>query len=186
LLAWVRGPKKIIGGREFRGFHVWDSVTDFDDLKGLSAAYKTSLTQLAKCDPYAFMFLEEKYRGSLKNDTLTESVCDENCATSLESWFDNVGSTCAGYNVSGAATTKYGGRIWSGWNETCLKDTDQADFSLHIKKFNVDRAMSLIQMWRLKLGTFGFRKIIESDRVTRYAFVNNYLRRSTSELIVKG
>jgi hypothetical protein len=136
LLAWVRGPKKIIGGRDFRGFHIWSSVTESDDLKGLPAACKTSLTQLVKCDPYALMFLEENYRGSLDNDTLTESVCDQSCATSLESWFDNVDSTCAGYNVTGSAATKYGGRIWSGWNETCLKDTTSGKYC-NGKRFSV-------------------------------------------------
>lgn len=74
------------------------------------------------------MFLDETYRGSLENATLTDSVCDESCAASLKSWFDNVDSTCAGYNVSGSAATKYGGQVWSGWNETCLRNPTSGEY----------------------------------------------------------
>ncbi|OKP10023.1 hypothetical protein PENSUB_4576 [Penicillium subrubescens] len=122
LLAWIRGPKEIIGSRDHAGFHVWDSDTDSEALAGLPSACKTSLTQLVRCDIWASTFLGESYRGSLHNDTLTDSVCDESCGESLKSWFDSVATDCAGYNVSSSAPTKYGGQIWSGWNETCLKD----------------------------------------------------------------
>ncbi|RHZ63004.1 hypothetical protein CDV55_105196 [Aspergillus turcosus] len=122
LLAWVRGPKAVIGSRQFPGYYVWDSVADADSLTGLPSACKTSLTQLVECDPYTQLFLRDVYRGTLDNETLTESVCDEGCGASLKSWFDNVATDCAGYNVSDSAATKYGGQIWSGWNETCLTD----------------------------------------------------------------
>ncbi|KAJ5553987.1 hypothetical protein N7513_003946 [Penicillium frequentans] len=128
LLAWVRGPRTVIGKREFGGFYIWNADTDFDALQSLPNGCKTSLTQLVKCDAYALMFLDETYRGSLDNDTLTDSICDASCAASLKTWFENVGSTCAGYNVSGSAATKYGGQVWSGWNETCLIDSTSGDY----------------------------------------------------------
>lgn len=121
-LAWVGRLSILYGSHELRGFHVWDSDTESNALKDLPAACRASLTQLVKCDPYTLMFLEGRYRGSLEDDDLAQSVCDKSCATSLESWFKTVDLTCAGYSVSGSAATKYGGQIWSGWNETCLKD----------------------------------------------------------------
>ncbi|KAI3194501.1 CAZyme family GH55 [Penicillium roqueforti] len=128
LLAWIRGSKVVIGGRDLPGFYVWDANTDADLMTGLPDSCKTSLTQLVGCDSYARLFLAESYRGSLGNDTLTESVCDESCGVSLKRWFDNVASDCKGYNVSDSAATKYGGQIWSGWNETCLKDTRTGEY----------------------------------------------------------
>lgn len=122
LLAWVRGSKEVIGGRDHPGFKIWDSDLDSEALLGLPFTCKTSLTQVIKCDSYATMFLIESYRGSLHNDTLTDSICDESCGESLKDWFDSVAANCAGYNVSSSAPTKYGGQIWSGWNETCVKD----------------------------------------------------------------
>ncbi|KAJ5613709.1 hypothetical protein N7528_007363 [Penicillium herquei] len=128
LLAWIRGSEKVTGSREFPGFYIWSADTDADFLTGLPASCKTSLTQLITCDSYSQRFLAHSYRGSLDNDTLTDSVCDATCGNSLKSWFDNVSSDCAGYNVSDSAATKYGGQIWSGWNETCLKDTATGEY----------------------------------------------------------
>lgn len=122
LLAWVRGPKQVVGSRGFQGFLIWNSTSDTDALKGLPDACKTSLTRLVKCDSFAQTFMNERYRASLNNETLTDSICDKSCAASLQNWFDNVESTCTGFNISGSAATKYGGQVWSGWNETCLKD----------------------------------------------------------------
>ncbi|KAL2813235.1 hypothetical protein BJX63DRAFT_394482 [Aspergillus granulosus] len=118
----------VVGGREFPGYRIWDVVKDADGLKGLPDACKTSLTQAVKCDPYTLLFLAEAYRGSLDNDTLTESVCDPGCGLSLKSWFDNVATTCEGSNVTGSAATKYGGQIWSGYNETCLTDPESGEY----------------------------------------------------------
>lgn len=140
LLAWVRGPKATVGGREFPGYHIWDVVEDAEGLGGLPNACKTSLTQVVQCDPYTLFFLGEGYRGSLDNDTLAQSVCDESCGVSLKSWFHNVATTCEGYNVTGSAATKYGGQIWSGYNETCLRDPKSGEYcngKLRISKHSV-------------------------------------------------
>ncbi|KAL3438555.1 pectin lyase-like protein [Aspergillus tetrazonus] len=169
LFAWVRGPKEVIGSREIRGFCIWDSNSDSDALKGLPNACKTSLTQLVKCDPYALMFLDETYRGSLENATLTDSVCDESCAASLKSWFDNVDSTCAGYNVSGSAATKYGGQVWSGWNETCLRDSTSGEYCNDvIAGFS---AVDFLQdMPKDELCSFCFVEILEMMQRSSYSF----------------
>ncbi|KAF9887936.1 hypothetical protein FE257_009458 [Aspergillus nanangensis] len=128
LLAWIRGPKEVIGSRQFPGYYVWDSETDAGYLTGLPDGCKTSLTQLVECDQYTLSFLQDSYRGSLNNNTLTASVCDESCGESLKNWYDSVSRNCRGYNVSGSAATKYGGQIWSGFNETCLKDPETEEF----------------------------------------------------------
>ncbi|CAG8101452.1 unnamed protein product, partial [Penicillium nalgiovense] len=126
LLAWVRKSKDIIGSREFPGFTMWSA--DVEALSSLPSACKTSLSQKVKCDPWAKMFLKDTYRGSLNNDTLIDSICDGTCGASLKSWFGSVQTNCIGYNISGSAPTKYGGQIWSGWNETCLKDPATGDY----------------------------------------------------------
>jgi len=128
LLAWVRGSQTVIGKVEFPGFHIWDADEDASSLTGLPDSCQTSLTQLVKCNPYTKRLLAESYRGSLQNHTITDSICDESCGASLKSWFDNVSSDCAGYNVSDSAATKYGGQIWSGWNETCLTDPTTGEY----------------------------------------------------------
>ncbi|GFF63309.1 pectin lyase-like protein [Aspergillus lentulus] len=122
LLAWVRGPKAIIGGRNFPGFYVWDLDADADALEGLPSSCRTALAEVIQCDRYVQTFLRQAYRQSLHNDTLTASVCDSTRAQSLKGWFDNVASICSGHNVSSSASTKFGGQIWAGWNETCLQD----------------------------------------------------------------
>lgn len=122
LLAWIRDSESIIGGREFRGFYVWDPVADAEYLDDLLDACKVSLTQSIKCDAHAKLFLRPTYRGSLANKTLTDRVCAESCGASLKDWFNGVAANCEGYTVLSSAATKAGGQIWSGWNETCLTD----------------------------------------------------------------
>lgn len=158
LLAWIGGPKEIIGSRDHAGFHVWDSDTDSEALAGLPSACKTSLTQLVRCDIWASTFLGESYRGSLHNDTLTDSVCDESCGESLKSWFDSVATDCAGYNVSSSAPTKYGGQIWSGWNETCLKDPTTDEYCngklsppvFHIREYASNNSVQILSRASVK------------------------------------
>lgn len=128
LLAWIRGPETIIGGRDFPGFTVWDIKTRETDLKGLPGPCKTALTQLIKCDAHAKLFLRQSYRGSLDNDTLTELVCDPSCGVSLKTWYDTVSASCSGYTVSNSVPTKFGGIVWSGWNETCLQDPETGKY----------------------------------------------------------
>ena len=41
----------------------------------------------------------------------------------MKSWFDNVATSCNGFNITNAHPTLAGGRIWAGYNETCLMDT---------------------------------------------------------------
>ncbi|KAF3386940.1 Glucan 1,3-beta-glucosidase [Penicillium rolfsii] len=175
LLAWIRGPKEIISSRDHAGFHVWDSDTDSEALAGLPSACKTSLTQLVRCDIWASTFLGELYRGSLYNDTLTDSVCDESCGESLKSWFDSVATDCAGYNVSSSTPTKYGGQIWSGWNETCLKDPTTDEYCNDIIEgfsevdFTKDRPKS-------ELCSFCYVERLEMMQRSSYSVYDEYFQ----------
>ncbi|KAH6871829.1 hypothetical protein B0T10DRAFT_590608 [Thelonectria olida] len=76
------------------------------------------------CNSYIRSFLELSYRGSLENVTLTDEICVGTCSASLRKWFEAVSKDCAGksFGSSGTVPTQYGGNIWAGWNETCVKD----------------------------------------------------------------
>jgi len=87
----------------------------------VSGSCRSELLRSIKCDDYTRTFQTAQYRSSL-NQTLSTSVCDLNCRVSLERWFKGVERTCAGQLVYGAPATKFGGYIWAGWNETCLRD----------------------------------------------------------------
>ncbi|GME48353.1 hypothetical protein CDV56_101071 [Neofusicoccum parvum] len=122
ILAWLQGADKVIGERDFPGFQLY-TLNGLAEKK-LPDTCKTALTQLVKCDGFVSSFREPKYHGTLNNVTFTDSICDAGCGESLKGWFDNVQSTCAGYNLtnSNALPTLLGGRLWAGYNETCLKD----------------------------------------------------------------
>ncbi|GKT46029.1 putative glucan endo-1,3-beta-glucosidase btgC [Colletotrichum spaethianum] len=122
ILAWLEGSKDVTGQRDFEGFQLFT-------LNGLRnqnvpETCKTALSAKVLCDFWVSMFEEPGYRGTLGNKTLTDSVCDSGCGKSLQSWFDNVNAGCQGYNISGEIPTLHGGRIWAGYNETCLKDPE--------------------------------------------------------------
>jgi len=120
ILAWVKGPNETTGERTFQGFPLYtpDDVSDLD----LPTSCQAALTQIIKCDLWVSRFEEPRYRGSLGNKTLTDSVCDRGCGESLKIWYDSVKITCEGFQITGALPTIIGGRLWAGYNETCLVD----------------------------------------------------------------
>lgn len=81
-----------------------------------------ALAATIDCHSYVQTFTELRYRQSLQNVTLTDAICAPGCSQSLRGWFDSVSTACAGKMVGGAIPTKYGGYMWAGWNETCVKD----------------------------------------------------------------
>lgn len=71
-----------------------------------------ALTAQIDCSPFVEEFQRLSYRGDLDVE-LTDSICTADCSFSLKSWFDA---------VSGGIATRYGGYMWAGFNETCVKD----------------------------------------------------------------
>ncbi|KAM0188779.1 hypothetical protein ACHAPI_010388 [Fusarium lateritium] len=126
VLAWLEGSEDVTGRRDFPGFQV-------HTLQGLRNQVvpdtcKTALSAKILCDNWVYTFLEPAYRGSLGNMTLTDSICSKGCGESLKSWFDNVSSACDGYDVAGDIPTLHGGRMWAGYNETCVKDSTTSKY----------------------------------------------------------
>lgn len=118
ILAWLQGAKTVSGKRKFPGFLVHDpeDVEDFD----ISEACGTALTQRVLCDRIVNEFSEPGYHGSLSTRQETLSVCDAGCRESLRSWYNNVAKACDGHTIGGAVPMLLGGRMWAGYNETCL------------------------------------------------------------------
>ncbi|RTE76836.1 hypothetical protein BHE90_008696 [Fusarium euwallaceae] len=103
-------------------FQIW-KASDFDNLD-VGAACISALSSDITCNSYIRSFMQLRYRGSLQNVTLTDEICTGTCSASLRKWFDTVSKDCAGKTLgsSGMVPTLYGGNIWAGWNETCVKD----------------------------------------------------------------
>ncbi|KAH8672181.1 LysM domain protein [Ilyonectria robusta] len=122
ILAWLEGAEETSGRRHFPGFPVYTLHGLRNQI--LPDPCKTALTAKILCDYWVQSFTEPAYHGSLGNASLTDSICDEGCGESLRSWFDNVNAHCEGYTVAGDIPTLYGGRMWAGYNGTCLTDPD--------------------------------------------------------------
>jgi hypothetical protein len=73
------------------------------------------------CSPFVETFQRLSYRTDL-DVALTDSICTAGCLTSLKTYFDTVSVQCSGKTVSGGTPTRYGGYMWQGYNETCVKD----------------------------------------------------------------
>lgn len=122
ILAWLEGAEETSGRRHFPGFPVYTLHGLRNQI--LPDPCKTALTAKILCDYWVQSFTEPAYHGSLGNASLTDSICDESCGESLRSWFDNVNANCEGYTVAGDILTLYGGRMWAGYNGTCLTDPE--------------------------------------------------------------
>jgi hypothetical protein len=121
ILAWLDGSEDMTGRRDFEGFQLY-SISGLRRQK-IPETCKTALSAKIFCDPFMRTFQEPGYRGAVENTTLADSVCDKGCGDSLKSWYSNVMVACNDYNITGHVATLYGGRIWAGYNETCLTDS---------------------------------------------------------------
>ncbi|OBS25925.1 hypothetical protein FPOA_06458 [Fusarium poae] len=120
----------MINFRQFVVFGLYLGVGAFriyeaDDLDrhDFSPACVSALSADITCNPYIRSFMQPRYRGSLKNTTLTDQICVGTCSGSLRKWVDTVSKDCAGEALgSSTVPAQFGGNIWAGWNETCIKD----------------------------------------------------------------
>ena len=112
LLAWLEGSNQTTGARNFTGFQLYS--TDFISELRLPSTCVTALTAKIYCNNLLATYTNPEWAGSLGNDTLTDSVCQAGCGTSLKSYYDTVKSSCNGYNVTGAPPSMLGGYVWQG------------------------------------------------------------------------
>lgn len=92
------------------------------DLTGtrLSDSCKSMLSTTLQCDPFVDEFRVVKYRGSLPDDKTTRTVCDQGCGVALGFWYHASQEACRDELLYDAPATIVPGRIWQGWNETCI------------------------------------------------------------------
>jgi hypothetical protein len=111
----------LISGNQFvdATFSIYDASTLLDNTLGEDCI--AALTAEIDCTPYVQTFQQLSYRGDLDVD-LTNAICTSDCLSSLKSWFDTVSTKCVGKSVSGGIPTRYGGYMYQGYNETCIKD----------------------------------------------------------------
>ncbi|KAJ3510792.1 hypothetical protein NM208_g15491 [Fusarium decemcellulare] len=101
-------------------FNIYNATT-LEDANVGDACVKAMAADIA-CPAYIRSFMQRRYHGSLYNVTLTDEICTGACSASLKRWFNTVVSACAGEDVANGVPQRYGGYIWAGWNETCIKD----------------------------------------------------------------
>ncbi|CAD6446758.1 423af4fe-a76d-438d-bdb4-51553e1284f2 [Sclerotinia trifoliorum] len=88
----------------------------------LGDACINALSANFNCVEYVQTFMQLRYRTSLENVTLTDMICTSDCSASLKNWFDSVTANCAGKTLNDGNPTAFGGYMWAGFNETCVKD----------------------------------------------------------------
>ncbi|KAF4499732.1 hypothetical protein FAGAP_4079 [Fusarium agapanthi] len=106
--------------RAVAAFKIYNA-SDLEDRNVGDACVKAMSADIA-CHEHIHSFMQPRYRGSLHNVTLTDQICTGTCSASLRSWFNTVVDACADEDYGCGVPQRYGGYIWSGWNETCVKD----------------------------------------------------------------
>jgi hypothetical protein len=110
----------------YTGFQLYDTkaLTELD----LSDSCRAALQQTIHCHNHVHSWQRLGYRRSLFNQDFTDYVCDSQCGQSLQDYYNEVDSACAGSEIHGAVPTLRAGRLWSGFNETCLRSEDGKDY----------------------------------------------------------
>jgi hypothetical protein len=110
----------------YTGFQLYDSraLTKFD----LSDSCKMALQQTIHCHNHVHSWQYLGYRRSLFNQEFTDYVCDPQCEQSLQDYYNQVDGACAGSEIHSAVPTLRPGRLWAGFNETCLRSEDGKDY----------------------------------------------------------
>lgn len=87
----------------------------------LNALYST-----LQCNSYVSTLGRPVWHGSLNNAVLTDAVCSTQCGQSLSSFHDNIVEQCGADATiaEGIPALSVIDSVWSGWNETCLKNVN--------------------------------------------------------------
>ncbi len=122
----------ILGGFDLRGIGVHKAEFAIYEPEWLDITLGerciNALSANINCVPYVQAFMQPGYRSSLENVTLTDSLCTSDCSTSLKGWFDSVSNSCTNKSLNGAIPNKFGGYMWAGFNETCVKDPETKQY----------------------------------------------------------
>lgn len=110
----------------YKGFQVFD-LKDLFHLN-LPDACSVALQQPIRCHSTVHSWKNPSYHTSLFNRQLTDYVCDSTCGQSLQDYYNGVHDACAGHELHGAIPTLRAGRLWAGFNETCLRTEDGKDY----------------------------------------------------------
>ena len=90
--------------------------------KNVGDACVKALSADIACPAHLRSFMAPSYHGSLGNVSLTDEICTGTCSASLKNWFNTVITACADEEFGDGFPQRYGGYIWAGWNETCIRD----------------------------------------------------------------
>ncbi|OBT82398.1 hypothetical protein VE02_09582 [Pseudogymnoascus sp. 03VT05] len=183
VMGWVRAANTTIGKRTFTGFQIYE-LDWLSSLSELPNGCKTALTQVIKCHSRIQEWGEPQYRGNLFNKTLTDSICDATCGASLKSWFDNTQIACKGYNAFDAVSTKVGGIMWQGYNETCVKDAATGAYCNDIiSQFTTVDEVE--QMPTSELCSYCFVKKFQMMQASSYSGYDATLQRTMNTILTK-
>ncbi|KAK3897986.1 hypothetical protein C8A05DRAFT_38441, partial [Staphylotrichum tortipilum] len=123
ILAWLQGVNHVSGARDLPGFQVYPP----DWVRGLAVpdTCKTAVGQTIMYDTFIRNFMNGGYRGSLNNLTRTNAGYALECGKSLGSWVANVGSSCAGFNITQADPVLPGGQRLAMMQRTLYASDDE-------------------------------------------------------------
>lgn len=95
---------------------------------GLTTTCENILYQNINCNPFVLSLGQKVYHGSPGDKTFTETVCSATCSSALQNAQRRITGACAQTPelFPGFPVTALIDPIISGWNETCLKDSDGA------------------------------------------------------------
>ncbi|KAK3491815.1 hypothetical protein B0T13DRAFT_490449 [Neurospora crassa] len=104
---------------------------------GLAAICESVLYQSINCDAYVLNLGQKVYHGSPGDKTFTDTICSTTCWAALQTARRRIVGACAqtpnlfpGYPVLAMIDP-----VVSGWNETCLKDSDGGYCNAKIEMF---------------------------------------------------
>jgi hypothetical protein len=144
LSAWLLALPLILSTRAQRFDRPFDGIRHYEagEVNAfLGGECNRALVAKIDCPEFVLAFTEPRYHESLQDADLADAICTDTCSDSLRTWFDDVTTACEGRTAVGSDTpARYGGFMWAGWNETCLRDTDSGLYCVDIMQnfANVD------------------------------------------------
>jgi hypothetical protein len=129
---------------------------------------KTALSEKILCDGHLATMNVAGVGQYIENRTLYDSVCDNGCGQSLDSWFDNVSRNCGGQTIGRAKATKVGGHIYANYNLTCLKNPSSDSYCLEdVIEFPL--VNSVQEMTKDDMCSYCFSTLLAMRQASSYA-----------------